>query len=154
MCCVMALWENQNAIASVDRFSCISKALAETGFARERKEVQKRNTEHPLHAVICSAEKTPLWQGGAQSLQRFSSSCRSQLVANPRRKCGLHKSDVDVADVIADHEHWPAHSTQILAAPDARPSQQEHSGAHQQIMREQANPGHRPALYPSRIVIL
>ena len=74
-------------------------------------------------------------------------------MANPRRKRGLHKSNIHVANVIADHQYRAANSTQILAALYSRPSEQEYGGTHQQIMREQANPRHRPALRPSRIVI-
>ena len=68
-------------------------------------------------------------------------------------KSRQHKTWIDVSDVIADHEHWPARSAEILSSFNSGPSQEKYRGTQQQVVHEQANPGDRPALCPTRIVV-
>src|SRR5438105_15860865 len=76
------------------------------------------------------------------------------MMSEARRQSRKYKSDVHVSNVITDHQHRAAKSTQVLASNDARPAQQEHRRPLQEVMSHQANPGHWPAQRPARVVIL
>src|SRR5271157_933464 len=60
---VLALRKNQDAVAAVNRPSSISKALAETGLAWQREQVEQRNRERPLHPIVDSS-KPPAFGAG------------------------------------------------------------------------------------------
>src|SRR5262245_21822118 len=74
-------------------------------------------------------------------------------MAEKSRERGLHEADVDIVDVVADGQYGTLQPTQILAAFDARPTQEKDRGAHQHVVRKAAKPANGPTKRPARVVI-
>src|SRR3954465_9569535 len=69
------------------------------------------------------------------------------------RQRGENESRIDMTKMVRDHQQGTLHSLQVLAAQNARPSQQHDRWPHQQIVSQQTNPSHWPSQHPSGIVI-
>ena len=76
------------------------------------------------------------------------------MMAQARGQRGENESDIDVGDMVGDDEQRPFDSAQILAADDAGRGQQHGRGPDQKGVDKVADPAHRPALRPARILIV
>src|SRR5690349_14814012 len=150
---MVAFRKNENAIAAVNGFSCESKAVAEASFTRKGKNVQKRHSQKPFDAIEYPEQRiTRRWRP-AQNFQGFSTGCGRELVAKAGGQSCKDKAHVYIINVVGNDQHRANHAAQILSALNSRPAQKKHRRLEQQIMHYEANPGDRPALCPTGIVV-
>ena len=145
--------KHQHAIAAIDCLARIRKASPESRLARQRKQIQQRHSQSPLHPIINFQEKCAIRRGRAQSFQRLAASRDCQVMSKASGKRRQNKSGIDVPNMIGHHQQRSLYSAQMLATFYTRPAQQHDRRTHQQIVRKKSKPGHGPAQHPSWIVI-
>src|SRR5437764_12710521 len=128
--------KNQDVVAAINGFSGVSEALAETSVARQRKQIQERHAQEPLQTVKHPMEQTSTQGWSTQRLKGFAPGRSGKFVPNASRERGKNESDIDIADVIANHQDWSFHTQQVFASINFRPTQYEHRRPQQQIVHK------------------
>jgi len=54
---VPPLGKNQHAVSSIHHLPCVRKTLPEPRFTRQRKQIQQRNSQSPLHTIVYAAKE-------------------------------------------------------------------------------------------------
>jgi len=125
---VTAFGEDEDAEAAVHGFSGESEAVAEAGFAGERENVEQGDAEEPFDSIEESEEEISSSRRSAEGLQCFASGGGCEFVTNARGQGGEYEANVNVADVIADDEHWAVQAAQIFATLNSGPAQNKDRG--------------------------
>src|ERR1017187_8915039 len=148
-----AFWVNQNAIASVHRFTGIGETLAHTRLLRQRKDVEQGNHQIVAGAIRPAHEGIPGLRRPPHLPQHLTPHANRELVPHARRKRDQREANIDVGNVIATDEERPVDTAQVLAANDLGMRHDHGRRPGEQIVDEVANPRGGPALRPSRIAI-
>lgn len=120
--CVAAFGENEDAVSAVDGLAGVSEAAAESGFARKRKEIEERDAEEPLEAVVELEEEVSVGGRRAESFESFASGGNGEAVAETRGESGEDEAGIDVADVVGDDEQRACNAVEIVASFNAGPA--------------------------------
>src|SRR5256885_16229893 len=99
----MALWKDQDTVATIDRLTSVSETAAKTSLARQRKKVQQGYAQSPFPTIVCSRKKTPGSRRCAQDLQCLASCCCRDLMAQAARPRGAKATNIYIGEVVADH---------------------------------------------------
>src|SRR5208337_4022266 len=100
------------------------ETLAETGLARQGKQIEQRHAQCPAKAIINACQEVSRSGRSAEGLQSLSASRGRQLVAKAGWQSGEHKPEVHISDVIGNDESGSAQVPQVFPASHAGPCQQ------------------------------
>src|SRR5579864_3657347 len=113
---VAAFGEDENVVAAIDGLSGVGEAAAESGFAGEWEEIQERDAEEPLEAVVEFHEEISVAGWSAEGFEGFASGGDGEAVTEARGQGGEDEAGIDVADVVGDDEQRAFHSIEMVAA--------------------------------------
>src|SRR5882757_8224406 len=149
-----ALWENEHAIAAIDAFTGIAKALAKSRKLGQGKDVEQRRNQPVAQLIRPSSSKKPIRRWSPHLLQGFSAHRRSQPMSVVARQGRKNQPNIRTArNMVRHYNHRPAQPVQIVPTNNFRMPQNLRSRPNQSVVHGKPQPPHRRSQGPSWISI-
>ncbi len=147
--------KNEDGIAAVGGFAGEAEALAETGKFRKRKNIEKRGDEDVAELVGPTFCEKPSSRRSSHTAKRFASHSGGEAMTESRGECGEDEPDIGAtSDVIRNNDDGSAEILQMVAAENARVSQQLRGGPDERVIKEEAREAYGFAESPVRVVMV
>src|ERR1017187_6332159 len=144
---------NQNAVASIYRFTGVGETLAHARLLRQRKDVEQGNHQVVASPIRQALKEIPGLRRAPHLPQHLSPHADRELVPHAGRERDQREANIDVGNVVATDEDRPVDPAKVLAANDLGVRHDHGRRPGEQVVDEVANPRDGPALRPSRIPI-